>query len=77
MSAKKKARVPVWLNADVLQGPGGAEPTVDARDFVRLCTTVLPWAVLSLGWTTKLGMGSMLGRSLGYQEEHVSRVGVG
>ncbi|XP_042146614.1 protein FAM151B-like [Ixodes scapularis] len=41
----------LWLNADVVQGAGGA-PLVDGRRFVHMCSTRFPWAVISPGWTT-------------------------
>ena len=42
--------VPLWLNADVVRGPGGREPIAGA-DFVSTCVAACPNATLSLGWT--------------------------
>lgn len=42
--------VPVWLNADVVRGPGGRDP-IPAERFVRECARACPRATLSLGWT--------------------------
>lgn len=42
--------VPLWLNADVVRGPGGREPIAGA-DFVSKCVAACPNATLSLGWT--------------------------
>ena len=48
---------PVWLNADVLSGPGadshpsGRDP-VDPDRFLSLCSGREPGRTLSLGWTT-------------------------
>ncbi|KAK8769868.1 hypothetical protein V5799_013662 [Amblyomma americanum] len=42
----------LWLNADIVEGPGG-RPTVDAQHFLQLCTSRFPQATLSLGWTTR------------------------
>lgn len=42
--------VPLWLNADVVRGPGGREPIAGA-DFVSKCVVACPNATLSLGWT--------------------------
>lgn len=42
---------PVWLNADVLRGPNGRGPGVDADEFCARCLRAEPAAVLSLGWT--------------------------
>ena len=39
---------PVWLNADILRGPGGGEP-VSAEVFLQLCSRYLPSATLSTG----------------------------
>ncbi len=44
--------IPIFLNADVLQGPGGNAPRFQAEAFVRRCSAV-PDAILSLGWTTQ------------------------
>jgi len=47
----------LWLNADVLPGPGfpsSSAPTVAARPFLDVCARLMPvaGAVLSLGWNT-------------------------
>uniref|UniRef100_A0A224YPA8 Protein, containing DUF2181 domain n=1 Tax=Rhipicephalus zambeziensis TaxID=60191 RepID=A0A224YPA8_9ACAR len=42
----------LWLNADIVEGPGG-RPDVDAQHFLQLCTSRFPQATLSLGWTTR------------------------
>ncbi|CAN7949556.1 unnamed protein product, partial [Ixodes hexagonus] len=42
----------LWLHADALPGPGG-QPPVDAYTFLRHTTPFHPFAVISLGWTTK------------------------
>lgn len=47
----------VWLNADVLPGPGVDDALFDADHFVRTCCERLPQAVLSLGWRVDLGVG--------------------
>lgn len=54
----------VWINADILPGPGEdlgdcaaqrkMRPKFDAREFLRAVTTELPGTVLSIGWTTSL-----------------------
>lgn len=46
---------PLWLNADILSGPGTTSELsqpVDAEDFIHTCTQMFPSATLSLGWTT-------------------------
>ena len=44
---------PVWLNADILRGPGGKDP-VSAEIFLQLCTRYLPSATLSTGILSRL-----------------------
>jgi len=46
-----RVRFPVWLNADILAGPGGGKP-VPAREFLALCGQLVPAATLSTGFTT-------------------------
>lgn len=48
----KEDSVPLWLNADVFQGPGGAPSRFDPHDFVTSCQSAFPNATLSLGFTT-------------------------
>eukprot|EP00043_Microstomoeca_roanoka_P019601 m.223677 g.223677 ORF g.223677 m.223677 type:complete len:270 (-) comp17026_c9_seq4:3418-4227(-) len=48
----------IWLNADILQGPGGRIPLFDPDDFIVKCKD---YGTLSLGWTT-----SMYTRTFGY-----------
>ena len=43
---------PLWLNADILQGPGGNPHPVDADLFLDLCFQHFPSATLSIGYTT-------------------------
>ncbi|XP_048786439.1 protein FAM151B isoform X2 [Lagopus muta] len=43
---------PVWLNADILPGPNGISPVVDAKGFLDTVTSFFPDVTLSLGWTT-------------------------
>ncbi|XP_046611418.1 protein FAM151A isoform X1 [Neodiprion virginianus] len=49
---------PVWLNADILDGPVNSsligEP-VNATQFLSLAAETLPNATLSLGWKTRYG----------------------
>ena len=54
----------VWINADVLPGPGEdlndataqeeIQPKFEIADFLQVVTTALPGTVLSIGWTTSL-----------------------
>uniref|UniRef100_A0A8C5P678 Family with sequence similarity 151 member B n=1 Tax=Leptobrachium leishanense TaxID=445787 RepID=A0A8C5P678_9ANUR len=49
---KPKIKQVVWLNADILPGPGGKAKPVDANEFLQAVTTIFPDVTLSLGWTT-------------------------
>ncbi|XP_046738819.1 protein FAM151B isoform X2 [Diprion similis] len=57
-SRRENMTFPVWLNADILDGPVNSsligEP-VDATKFLQLAVTHLPNATLSLGWKTRYG----------------------
>ncbi|KAJ3604408.1 hypothetical protein NHX12_029149 [Muraenolepis orangiensis] len=44
--------VPVWLNADILPGPGGKAAPLDARAFLEAAGCGASPVVLSLGWTS-------------------------
>jgi len=46
------SNTPIWLNADVLQGPAGQAASIPANRFIETCLQHTPNAVLSLGWTT-------------------------
>jgi len=48
---------PLWLNADILSGPGGSRTPVDANTFLSLCKEYFPDATLSVGWTTGYEQG--------------------
>jgi len=51
-----RLQFPVWLNADILTGPGGGAP-VDSGVFLELCTEYFPSASLSTGFTTGSDLG--------------------
>ncbi len=44
---------PIFLNADILRGPGGKIPKVEAIKFIKICQKYFPKSTLSIGWTTK------------------------
>ena len=56
----------VWINADILPGPGAGEdladeeaqkkvqPQFNAKEFLELVTSQLPGTTLSIGWVTSL-----------------------
>ncbi|KAM4576700.1 protein FAM151B isoform 3-T3 [Odontesthes bonariensis] len=43
---------PVWINADILCGPGGQATPLDSQAFLSAVTALPTHTVLSLGWTT-------------------------
>lgn len=43
---------PVWINADILPGPGGTATPLEARVFLQAVAMRGQRDVLSLGWTT-------------------------
>lgn len=47
----------VWLNADVLTGPGSDACAFDADQFVQACVRFRAFSSLSLGWTVDVGLG--------------------
>ncbi|KNC81479.1 hypothetical protein SARC_06207 [Sphaeroforma arctica JP610] len=57
----------LWLNADILTGPGGTDALFSPDDFIDQ-TLEFPGAVLSLGWTT----GVTSPRDLGYTTQMVT-----
>ncbi len=56
MRGSGRLDIPILLNADVLQGPGGGAPSFEAEAFVERCST-FDGAGLSLGWTTQYVKG--------------------
>ncbi|KAM4810080.1 protein FAM151B [Rhinophrynus dorsalis] len=51
-SLKSRIKQPVWINADILPGPGGQLKAVDAKEFLHTVSSFFPDVPLSLGWTT-------------------------
>ncbi|XP_035986864.1 protein FAM151B isoform X2 [Fundulus heteroclitus] len=49
---------PVWINADILSGPGGQVRPVDSEVFLSVVTALHPQTMLSLGWTTGWSAGT-------------------
>lgn len=54
ISDAKRLEIPIWLNADIFQGPCYDKVCmpVDAKQFIKHCTQYFPSSVLSIGWTT-------------------------
>ena len=50
---RAELRGPVWINADILPGPGGKATPLDPKVFLEAAVTPGSHGdVLSLGWTT-------------------------
>lgn len=43
---------PVWINADILSGPGGQARPLEPQAFLSAVSPLPTHTVLSLGWTT-------------------------
>jgi len=60
--------IPVFLNADVLEGPGGSRSCFEAEEFISFCNQLYPHAIVSLGWTTENVEGGK------YDREHFREI---
>ena len=47
-----KYKMPVLLNANILQGPNGDKPKFKAHEFIYQCGRFYPDGMLSIDWTT-------------------------
>lgn len=45
-------KCPVWVNADILPGPGGQATPLEPQSFLAAISSLSSDIVLSLGWTT-------------------------
>ena len=61
-------QMPIFLNADILEGPGGPASRFEAEAFIAVCNRLCPEGILSVGWTTGHVEG---GR---YSEEMIDRM---
>lgn len=46
-------KIPIFLNAEILQGPGGDPSPFDPDWFIKRCSESFPGEVLSVGWKTR------------------------
>ncbi|KAG7490261.1 hypothetical protein JOB18_031429 [Solea senegalensis] len=53
-----KLKFPVWVNADVLSGPGGTAAPLYPQAFLYAVSTLPSETVLSLGWTAEWTEGT-------------------
>lgn len=51
-ASKDKYKQPVWMNADIFQGPNSPKLGINATEFKRLILKYFPESTLSIGWTT-------------------------
>ncbi|XP_061624309.1 protein FAM151B isoform X2 [Phyllopteryx taeniolatus] len=56
--ALAQSSAPVWINADVLPGPGCQDTPLEAKPFLAAVRTLPTNVVLSLGWATKWTAGT-------------------
>jgi len=68
-AAPESGTPPVWLNADVLPGPGSRPPKFNAARFVKQCLSRRPQATLSLGWTVSTSAAATI--TDGYTDVHI------
>ena len=47
-----QASLPVWVNADILSGPGGQATPLEPQVFLAALSSLPKHTVFSLGWTT-------------------------
>ncbi|KAM9743399.1 protein FAM151B [Menidia menidia] len=64
-------KLPVWINADVLRGPGGRARPLEPAAFLSAVAALPAHTVLSLGWTTGWTAGT---DNPGYSWEEVHRM---
>ncbi|GEM_PF-902548 len=50
VAQRAQDRIPVMVNADLFQGPGGPMPAFIPEEFVATCQAMVPFAILSPGW---------------------------
>lgn len=60
--------IPIFLNADIIQGPGGYLPKFNPNRFISQCQFYYPKAVLSIGWNTQHSNGNN-----GYSQEMINK----
>lgn len=48
----KNINIPIFINADIIEGPGGKTSLFETEEFVSLSKKYFPEATLSIGWTT-------------------------
>lgn len=58
---------PIFLNADILQGPGGRIPKFETIEFIELCKKYYPKGTLSIGWTTEYLQNAKYTKDMIYQ----------
>ncbi|XP_077988557.1 protein FAM151A-like [Glandiceps talaboti] len=49
---EERIHQPVWVNADIVQGPNSESDPIAPVEFISTCNAIFPLTVMSLGWTT-------------------------
>ena len=52
MQSIKDISIPIFINADIIEGPGGKISFFETEEFISLSKKYFPKATLSIGWTT-------------------------
>lgn len=68
---KSYLNLPVFVNADIIRGPNGEAPTVEATKFFETVENIFPDVTLSIGWTT--GYKSV-GENSGYSKAMIDEM---
>ena len=72
LKAPNPAEQTIFLNADIIHGPGTPCSSVlahDADEFITQCQTLYPLGILSLGWKVDLSVEGIF-----YTEEHCAEM---
>ncbi|XP_046663621.1 protein FAM151A [Homalodisca vitripennis] len=72
--ARAEVNFPVWVNADILRGPGigPGKEVVDPHYFLRTCVTKFPLATISAGWAVNPNSSQTLSYSSAHIDEMTS-----
>lgn len=52
MQGVKDVSIPIFITADIIEGPGGKTSLFETEEFINLSKKYFPEATLSIGWTT-------------------------
>lgn len=57
MQSIKDISIPIFINADIIRGPGGKISLFETEKFISLSKKYFPKTTLSIGWTTAASEG--------------------